>query len=341
MNKLLSIVICTYNRADVLDYALQSLTEQTAENESFDVIVVDNNSTDNTKAVYEKYEKQLPNLKYVFETKQGLSHARNAGYKNTNTPYVGYIDDDAKANKNYVKFALDTIKTHKPDIFGGPIFPYYLTEKPTWFKDEYDYHGVFDENGWITNKSLHLAGSNIIFRTQLLHNLSGFDPNFGMQGDKFNYGEEVKLQDIARQKNATIYYNKSLIIKHLTPKYKLTLPFYLMNSFEIGKYFYYDKIINNNNFLNTINENDVSFEYNKQIEIFFNELKSLINNYRKNALNQPMEQVFVEQICRKHAFNLGYLHELKKHVKPHQNSFWNKVYKLNLETIITKIKKLF
>ena len=119
-----SVVICTYNREDMLEIALESLTKQEVSASDFEVIVVDNNSKDNTKAVAEKFIAANSHFRYVLETNQGLSHARNRGGNEASTDFVAYMDDDAKAPANWVKQLIEIIDDKKPDIFGGPIYPF-------------------------------------------------------------------------------------------------------------------------------------------------------------------------------------------------------------------------
>ena len=80
MNSVVTVVICTYNRAPVLKLALQSLVEQTADKSSFKVIVVDNNSTDDTSRVVEDFKNKLP-LKYVFEDRVFINGRKTVIFK--------------------------------------------------------------------------------------------------------------------------------------------------------------------------------------------------------------------------------------------------------------------
>ena len=88
----ISVVVCTYNRADLLASVLQSLCEQTLNCSHYEIIVVDNNSGDNTRAVTEDYCRRYPNVHYYLETSQGLSNARNHGWQVAKSKYVAYLD---------------------------------------------------------------------------------------------------------------------------------------------------------------------------------------------------------------------------------------------------------
>ena len=90
----ISIVIPSYNRSDLLKKILDAVTEQTLSEEQFEVIVVDNNSSDDTKQVVQSYNEKIKGLKYVLETKQGACHARNRGIQEATGEYTAFLDDD-------------------------------------------------------------------------------------------------------------------------------------------------------------------------------------------------------------------------------------------------------
>lgn len=101
----LSLVISTYNRADRLLVALQSLVHQSADATEWECIVVDNNSTDDTRRIFEGFASCYPtlNLRMVTETAQGLSHARNRGLAESTGHIVAIIDDDERVNDRFVE----------------------------------------------------------------------------------------------------------------------------------------------------------------------------------------------------------------------------------------------
>ena len=95
---LLTVAICTHNRAPYLDKALASLLRQTADAASFEILVVDNASTDDTRSVVERSRALRPDIRYVHEARLGLSHARNRAIAETGTPVIAFLDDDAIAS---------------------------------------------------------------------------------------------------------------------------------------------------------------------------------------------------------------------------------------------------
>ena len=93
----LSLIVATYNRAESLITALQSVVEQTAPKEEWECVVVNNNSTDDTAARFKTFAEAHPDvqLRMVDEQRQGLSYARNRGIGESEGEYIAIIDDEA------------------------------------------------------------------------------------------------------------------------------------------------------------------------------------------------------------------------------------------------------
>lgn len=228
-----SIVICTYKRPDMLRIALESIVNQTVDRTSYEVLVIDNNSNDETCEITEEYMKKNKNVSYQLETKQGLSHSRNCGYINAKADYVGYMDDDAKAPENWVEQTINIIEEFEPDIFGGPIYPFYLNKKPEWFKDEYEIRKKAEKSGWLEKGNI--SGSNIFFKKELLEEYNGFNPDFGMKEDKISYGEETLIIKRAREEGRKIYYSIDIKMCHFVPEFKQNIVYWMLSNYTAGK----------------------------------------------------------------------------------------------------------
>jgi glucosyl-dolichyl phosphate glucuronosyltransferase len=235
----ISVVVCTYNRADLLRTALESLCNQDIDRSLYEIIIVDNNSTDDTRSVVEGFTDH-GNVQYIFEKKPGPSHARNAGWKQARGEYVGFFDDDAKAPENWLTVADRIIRDTSPDIFGGPYFPYYTSERPAWFKEEYESFRPWSEPR-ILAVTEHLCGTNIFFRRSLLEMSGGFDAMLGPHGDVMGYGEETALMITIRNRkpDAEVLYDPALYVFHLVRPDKMKIGWILHNLFIAGQYFNY------------------------------------------------------------------------------------------------------
>ena len=106
---------------------------------------------------------------YLIETSQGISHARNRGFKEAKGSFVAFIDDDARADKNYILKAIESINNFENSTIatGGPVFPFYLSEKPAWFKDEYEKREILKQSGFIDKEPRLFSGSNMILNKNL------------------------------------------------------------------------------------------------------------------------------------------------------------------------------
>src|ERR1044071_765056 len=118
-----SAVISTYNRCEMLPSALDNLLRQESEGVKYEVIIVDNNSTDGTRQVVESFiEQGHDNLRYVFEPCQGVSHARNTGIAHARAPIIAFADDDVTVSRNWIATIKRVFDEH-PDVncIGGRV----------------------------------------------------------------------------------------------------------------------------------------------------------------------------------------------------------------------------
>ncbi|MFC1785801.1 glycosyltransferase, partial [Candidatus Neomarinimicrobiota bacterium] len=112
MNPELTIIICTFNRGHLLSETLPFLFQQNVSEDNYHVLIVDNNSTDNTSEIINGFKKRYDNLSVINEYNQGLAYARNTGMNVATTDWIVYLDDDAKIPKDFVKKAINNIHNH-------------------------------------------------------------------------------------------------------------------------------------------------------------------------------------------------------------------------------------
>jgi GT2 family glycosyltransferase len=225
---LLSVVICTYNRPSLLKTALESLEQQTARRDEFEVLVVDNDPSEQTRSAVKPF-RDILQLRYVAERKTGLNHARNAGYRAARAGYVAYLDDDARAARDWVENICNIIREgNPPAIFGGPYFPFYVSEKPRWFLDCYDSNDLGDAPKQLYSSPL-VTGSNIVLRKTLLQRLGGFRAEYGMSGARIRYGDETELQMRALREvtGVEVWYFPQIVVYHLVPPQKMNLRWFM------------------------------------------------------------------------------------------------------------------
>src|SRR5690606_41175507 len=109
----LSVIMCTFHRGALLADAMGSVLAQHDDTTpSFELIVLDNNSTDRTRAIIEGFAAADPRVQYGFESRQGLSFARNTGIARARAPLVAFTDDDVRVEPDWVAAVVRAFRDH-------------------------------------------------------------------------------------------------------------------------------------------------------------------------------------------------------------------------------------
>ncbi|GAC1424008.1 MAG: glycosyltransferase family 2 protein [Flavisolibacter sp.] len=229
----ISVIICSYNRALYITAALESLDAQTLGKEKFEVLVVDNNSTDDTGAVILSFKEEHPalQLKYSTETIQGASFARNSGANKACGYLLCFMDDDAIAHPFFLEKIIDFFTAHpNASALGGKIIPKYIPSKPEWmsyFVSSMVGNFHYSKEMTIFKKGTYPLESNMTVKRDDFETIGGFNTNLpGVKGT-FRVGGEGKdfffrLQNLGK----IIYYDPSIMVYHVVEVNKLT-PEYL------------------------------------------------------------------------------------------------------------------
>ena len=133
----LSVVMCTYNRGALLEPAIRSVLAQTAA-PPFELIVVDNNSSDATRETIQRCAASDARVRYLFEAQQGLSFARNAGIREARAPLIAFLDDDIRAEQGWVSAVVRAFEEHaEADMVGGRVLPLWPATPPEWLTTDH------------------------------------------------------------------------------------------------------------------------------------------------------------------------------------------------------------
>lgn len=164
-----TVAICTYNRARSLDRTLSQMTRlQVPNNCQWELLVINNNSIDDTEAVVAKYGDALP-IRCMFEANQGLSYARNRAIAEAKGEFIVWTDDDVLVSENWLLEYLEGFKRHSNAVFfGGPIQPLFEGPKPRWLNANFRvFGGAFghinlgDEEIELSSRSTFPFGANM------------------------------------------------------------------------------------------------------------------------------------------------------------------------------------
>jgi len=237
----ISVVICTHNRAYLLRHALESLATQTLRSERFEIVVVNNGSTDDTPTVVAQESVKRTNIqvRLVNEPVLGLGHARNRGWSCAQGRYVAFMDDDARADPCWLERALALFEQGDaaPIAVGGRILPFYPFPKPSWYKDDYEVRS-WGNTSRCLSPGESFSGSNMIFTKAVLERVGGFDVSMGMRGERVSMGEETvlfrKLWDDLGP-HTTILYSPHLVVYHAVGQQRMRPSHHLSRWFVAGQ----------------------------------------------------------------------------------------------------------
>jgi glucosyl-dolichyl phosphate glucuronosyltransferase len=217
-----SIVVCTYNRATSLRLTLASLDAQrTPADLSWELVVVDNNSTDATRVVIEEFAAtaRIP-LRSLFVARQGLSHARNAGVAFSHGAIVGFTDDDVHPAPDWVARIAVAMREAGADILGGRILPAWHESPPSWLDDR-SFHGVLSIMDHTTAVEVLNAqstpcvwGANMAFRREVFERAGLFDTRLGIHGTLRYGGEDTDLVGRALAAGCRAVYDPAAVVWH-------------------------------------------------------------------------------------------------------------------------------
>jgi glycosyltransferase involved in cell wall biosynthesis len=227
----ISVAICTHNRCALLFQTLSSLSQACRPKQAdWDVLVVDNASTDSSAEIIASFESVLP-LKKIREERIGLSHARNAAIASLDTDYVIWTDDDVWIEHNWL-IAYETAFLLHADaaVFGGPILPLFEGEPPQWLKDAFDYvssafavrHAQRECPIDLTSRYLPF-GANFAVRMPEQRRYA-YDPAFGRNGNqrRIILGEEYQVIRQILDCAGTGWWIPAALIHHWIPRTRQT-----------------------------------------------------------------------------------------------------------------------
>jgi glycosyltransferase involved in cell wall biosynthesis len=236
----LSVVISTFNRQEYLKAAIKSLEGQSYPTSDFEVIVVDNNSTDKTADLVAACSRSSPvRIKYLKEVRQGISYARNRGAREARGDVVAFLDDDAAAGSDWLERLAEVYATF-PDAgaVGGRIEAVWPGAKPTWVTQnlELSLGGALNYGKEINE--LHYPstpyGGNISIRRDLFLSVGGFAEDLGRSGRGLLGCEEVLLCYRMTQQGRKIYFSPHAVVHHRILPEKLTKRYIIKRAYFQG-----------------------------------------------------------------------------------------------------------
>ena len=242
---MISVIIPTLNRATLLGKTLSSVAVQTLGQNNFEVIVVDNGSTDKTKELVEGFRSTLPNLRYVFETRPGLHESRHRGLREASNDILVFSDDDIEALPTWLEGITESFRDNRVGLVGGKNIPAYETTPPDWIDDIREgsptewyitYFSLLDLGDEAKEIHPHFVfGCNFSIRKDVLNRIGGFHPD-AMPASMLKYrgdGETFVAEQVKKLGYLTVY-NPKASVKHWVPASRMNIDYLKKRAFAEG-----------------------------------------------------------------------------------------------------------
>jgi glycosyltransferase involved in cell wall biosynthesis len=236
-----TVVICTFNRAQSLRRTLESVVTQTLpQSSSWEILVVDNNSPDETCEVVEEFCRRYPErVRYAFEPMQGVSHARNTGVSQARGNVLAFIDDDETADVGWLHNL--TAKLHSGDWVGagGRIVPQWDGQPPDWLSCKSPFTSgpiaMFDHGAKAMQLTEPPFGANMAFRKEMFSTHGNFRTDLGRVGNAMLSGEDTEFGWRLIGAGEWLRYEPSAVTLHPVEKHRATKKYFLLWWFNKGR----------------------------------------------------------------------------------------------------------
>jgi|GEM_PF-589271 glycosyltransferase involved in cell wall biosynthesis len=240
---LISGVICSHRRPDTLTAAIQSLVDQTLANDLYEIIVVDNNSKDETREIVQRlaneHRRNGLQIRYSLERKLGLSHARNRSIAMSNADVVAFVDDDAVASPQWLESVLAGYEK-SPDVWavGGPVDPIWDGVQPKWLTPSmYGMLSLLDmgEEARTIVWPERIIGVNCSFRRQAFDEVGIFATSLGRKGNGLLGFEDTEIQQRIHGLKKQVLYVPEALVFHRVPGERMTRRYFARRAYFTGK----------------------------------------------------------------------------------------------------------
>jgi len=227
----LSVIVCTYNREKYIGECLKHLANQSLDKSQYEVLVINNISTDNTQTQIDRIIMDHPEITFrsIIEKNQGHTFARNRGIRESHGSILSFIDDDAFVSFSFCKEIIHFFTDHENvSAIGGRIIPKYEEKKPDWMSN-YLLPLVAALDLGSQKKPFRAMkfpiGANMAFRASIFNRYGHFDVNLGRRGSGLEGGDEKEMFIRMRKGDEQIWYVPQVMAKHIIPPHRVEKPY--------------------------------------------------------------------------------------------------------------------
>jgi glycosyltransferase involved in cell wall biosynthesis len=241
----LSVIISTRNRARQLASALSSVITQSLPQHFYEVIVVDNGSTDETQQIVSEFSATHGNIVCAFQAVPGLHNCRHLGMRVAKSDYLVFTDDDIQASPSWLESLYSSFADHRAVVATGNILPIYADNPPKWV----DYLWTRNEWGMVLGHfslldfGIHqkevpadfVWGCNFAIQKELLLDVGGFHPDaMPYELRRFRGDGETHVSHELNSRGITALFHPQALIHHCIGSERLTMDYLYERSFLQG-----------------------------------------------------------------------------------------------------------
>lgn len=244
----LSVIVCTYNRAGLLRNCLSALRAQKVPpTVTFDVIVVDNNSHDDTRNVVDTARETFPvPIQYLFEPRQGKTYALNRGVAAATCDVIAFTDDDCEPQPDWLAELAAAMTENDADAVGGRILPVWPSPPPAWILSDVrvtDALAVLPDTEMRVisfaqrerDNGFRVWGANMAWRRPVFADVGLFNTKRGPRGTRRYGGEEGELITRALNRGKRIVFDPRPAVRHHLTSDRMRKPYFRAWAFGRGQ----------------------------------------------------------------------------------------------------------
>ncbi len=237
MSPLVTVAILTYNRERFLKETLAALARQNYPIDQWELLVIDNNSTDNTRSVVESFSNARPSPRYLLETKQGLDHGRNRAIAEARGQYIVLADDDILMEPTWLRELVSPLVAdaeHKIGVVGGEVVPVFPDGLPPWMSDAHTPLDYRNDAGPLPAHQLPM-GANFAFPRWVFDRHGQFHTDLDRQGTKLFGGGDAEIIRRLRAAGLEVWFVPAAKVFHQIPSSRLTFGYATRHAFDSAR----------------------------------------------------------------------------------------------------------
>ena len=234
-----SVIVATRNRAESLKDTLSKLASQETEGRfTYEVVVVDNGSSDSTRQVVETFAAGFPvAVRYLREDRLGKPYALNTGMAHACGEIFAITDDDVMPTPGWLKGLWSCFQEEKAEAVGGKILPLWVDGRPDWLTDELLHHvggslGLVDRGDRRLFQGCQWVGGNLAIRREVVARVGGFDI-------RLLRSQDTEYYQRCRRTGIRVVYEPGAVVRHKVGPERLTLKYLRIWRHRTGYYHAY------------------------------------------------------------------------------------------------------